>query len=49
MGLYNLACAQAAGGRLTDARATLDEALALDPALARSVETDPDLEPLRAA
>jgi hypothetical protein len=49
MGLYNLACAQAAGGRLTDARATLDQALALDPALARSVETDPDLEPLRAA
>jgi len=48
MGLYNLACAQVAGGRLTDARAALDEALALDPALARSVETDPDLDPLRA-
>ena len=48
MGLYNLACAQVAGGRLTAARAALDEALALDPALARSVETDPDLDPLRA-
>lgn len=48
MGLYNLACAQVAGGRLDDARATLDESLALDPALARSAESDPDLEPLRA-
>ncbi len=48
MGLYNLACAQVAGGRLDEARATLDESLELDPALARSVESDPDLEPLRA-
>jgi len=49
MGLYNLACAQVAGGRLDDGRATLDETFALDPALARSAETDPDLEPLRVA
>jgi len=49
MGLYNLACAQVAGGRLDDGRATLEETFALDPALARSAETDPALEPLRSA
>jgi DinB superfamily len=49
MGLYNLACAQVAGGRLEEGRTTLDEAIALDPAFARSAEIDPDLEPLRAA
>jgi hypothetical protein len=49
MGLYNVACAQVAGGRLEEARTTLAEAMSLDPALARSAENDPDLEPLRSA
>jgi hypothetical protein len=49
MGLYNLSCAQVAGGRLRAARETLVEATSLDPALARSAATDPDLEPLRGA
>jgi len=49
MGLYNLACAQVAAGRLEDGRATLAEAISHDPAFARSAEGDPDLEPLRAA
>jgi len=49
MGLYNVACAQVAAGRLGEGSATLAEAISLDPAFARSAEGDPDLEPLRAA
>jgi tetratricopeptide (TPR) repeat protein len=45
--LYNLACAEARLGELDAARLHLDEALAAEPRLTESAQTDPDLEALR--
>lgn len=44
---YNLACAQARLGRLDDARAALDEAVALEPRFAEWAARDPELAALR--
>jgi hypothetical protein len=45
--LYDLACLYCRDGRIDDARTTLDEAVGLQPSLARLVADDLDLEPLR--
>jgi hypothetical protein len=45
--LYDLACLYCRDGRVDDARATLAEALHLQPSLAGLVAADPDLERLR--
>ncbi len=44
---YNLACAYARLGRLEDARAALDEAVALEPKFAEWAARDPELAALR--
>jgi tetratricopeptide (TPR) repeat protein len=46
---YHAACLQTRAGRLDDARAALDRALELDPALAEWAADDEDLVPLRVA
>jgi mannose-6-phosphate isomerase-like protein (cupin superfamily) len=45
--LYNLACLEATNGHVADARAHLDRALELRPALREAADEDPDLEALR--
>jgi tetratricopeptide (TPR) repeat protein len=45
--VYNLACAEARLGELEAARTHLDEAIAAEPSLAESSQTDPDLEAIR--
>jgi hypothetical protein len=47
MACYNLACAQAQAGRPDEAARTVDEAIALNPALVANVSSDPDLAALR--
>jgi hypothetical protein len=47
MARYNLACAQARAGELTDAGATLADAVALNPDLRANAARDRDLAPLR--
>jgi hypothetical protein len=47
VGLYNLACAHAVGGRLDRARALLPDAFRLRPDLADFAKEDPDLVELR--
>ena len=47
VGLYNLACAQAVGGRLERARPFLRDAFRLRPDLAEFANGDPDLVALR--
>jgi hypothetical protein len=49
MACYNLACAQAQAGRPDEAARTVDEAIALNPALVANVSSDPDLAALRAS
>jgi hypothetical protein len=45
--LYDLACLYCRDGRVDDARATLDDAVRLQPSLAGLAAGDRDLEPLR--
>lgn len=47
--LYHLACMNSRLGRLDEARAALDRAIALDSKCAEWAEDDEDLEPLRVA
>jgi len=46
---FNLACYAAQLGELDEARQRLDRAVALDPALKKNAQDDPDLEPMRRA
>jgi len=45
--LYDLACLYCRDGRIDDARATLVDAVQLQPSLRQQVATDDDLAPLR--
>ncbi|HEX4060450.1 MAG TPA: hypothetical protein VHY58_05435 [Streptosporangiaceae bacterium] len=47
MACYNLACAQAQAGQPDEAARTLDDAIALNPALVANASHDPDLSALR--
>jgi hypothetical protein len=47
MAAYNLACALARGGDLAQAKATLADAVALNPELTGNAERDPDLAGVR--
>ena len=47
--LYHLACLKTRAGRLDEARAHLERAVAADPKFKEWAETDEDLEPLRVA
>ncbi|HEX6933773.1 MAG TPA: hypothetical protein VF162_16640 [Streptosporangiaceae bacterium] len=49
MAAYNLACAQAKAGRLTEAAAAVRETVAFNPGLRAKVWTEPDLAALRDA